>query len=51
VPYADGILADDLGHQLVGMQTALHQRVGLAGADQFDGLGGRCMAVRLIDHA
>ena len=37
-------------HQLVGVQTALHQYFALAGMDQLDGLGGgRSLAGRSID--
>ena len=31
-----GILANDLGHQLVGVQTALHQQLSFAEAHQLD---------------
>ena len=44
-------LADDLGHQLVGMQAPFHQRVRFAGAHQLDRLRGCRMAVGLIDHS
>ena len=40
---------DDRAQQLVGVQAALHQQLGLALAHQLHGLGGRRMAVRRID--
>ena len=42
---------DDLVHEFVGVQAALHQQAGLAGAHQrHGGLGGR-VAVRRVDDA
>ena len=38
----------DLAHQLVGVQAALHQELGPAGADQLHGLGGSGVAVRHV---
>ena len=40
-----GLGQGHLVHQLVGVQRALHQKAGLALADQGDGLGGALMAV------
>ena len=40
-----GVLVDDFGHQLVGVETAFHQRVGLAIANELDGLRRRSMTV------
>jgi hypothetical protein len=37
-------------HQLVGMQTAFHQHLGLALAGQLHGLGGRVVAVFRIHY-
>ena len=39
----------DGAHQLVGVQAALHQRLGLALQHQFHGLRGRGVAVRRVD--
>src|SRR5208283_3567481 len=44
-----GVLADDLGHQLVGVQTALHQQLRFAEAHQLDRLLSGGVAVRDID--
>ena len=43
-------LCDDLGHQFVGVQAALHQRLGFALAHQLDRLRRRGVAVRRIDE-
>ncbi len=44
------VVARDHGaHQLVGMQAALHQRLGPPAAHQLDRLGGRIVAVRGVD--
>ena len=40
-----GVTRYNGAHQLVGVQTALHQGLGLALADQLDRLGGRIVAV------
>ena len=40
------LAADDRGHQLVGVQAALHQRRHLAGAHHLHGAGGGGVAVR-----
>ena len=45
-----GLLGHDRAHQLVGVQAALHQQLGLAGADQLDGLGRGGVAVRHVDE-
>ena len=44
-----GLLRHDRAQQLVGVQAALHQQLGLAGADQRHRLRGRRMAVRGVD--
>ena len=44
-----GVARDDRAHELVGVQAALHQRLGPAFADQRDGLGGGVMAVLGVD--
>ena len=44
------VLPDHLGHQLVGVQAALHQGLGLARAHDLDRLGGGRVAVRRIDQ-
>jgi hypothetical protein len=44
------VLADDFGHQLVGVQAALHQGFRLAGADDLDRFGGGRVTVRGIDQ-
>jgi hypothetical protein len=46
---AAGVLANDLGHQFIGMETALHQCVSLAGTNELHSLLGCRMAVRLVD--
>ena len=43
-----GLLGHDRAHQLVRVQAALHQQLGLAGANQLDGLGRGGMAVRHV---
>jgi hypothetical protein len=43
-----GVLANDLGHQFICVETALHKRVSLAGTNELYGLLGCRMAVRLI---
>ena len=43
--------ADDSRHQLVRVQAALHQRLGLAGLDERDGFLGGGMAMGRIDDA
>ena len=43
------LACDDLAHELVGVQAALHQELGLASADQLHGLDGGGMAVRRVD--
>ena len=45
------VAADHGGHQLVGVQAALHQRLGLAQPHQLDGARGGGVAVRRIDDA
>ena len=40
----------DRAHQLVGMEAALHQRLGPSGAHQRDRLGGGIMAVLGVDQ-
>jgi len=42
---------DHGGHELVRVQTPLHQRFGLAGLDERDGLLGGGVAVRRVDDA
>ena len=47
---ADAGLARHHGaHQFVGVQAALHQRLGAAAAHEFDRLGRRIVAVQRID--
>ena len=46
-----GLPRNHRAHQLVGVQAALHQGLGLAGSDELDRLGGRVVAVFRIDHA
>ena len=43
------LLRDHGRQQFVGMQAALHQELGLALANQLDGLGGRGVAVGHVD--
>ena len=44
-----GLARDHRAHQLVGVQAALHQRLGLAFAHELDRLRGRRVAVRRVD--
>ena len=44
-----GLALHDRPQKLVGMQAALHQQLGLAGADQLDRLLGGGLAVRDVD--
>ena len=44
-----GLARDDRAEQLVGVQAALHQQLGLALAHQLDGLRRRRVAVRRVD--
>ena len=44
-----GLALGDLAQQLVGMEAALHEQLGLALAHERDGLLGRRLAVRHVD--
>ena len=46
-----GLARDDRAEQLVGVQAAFHQELGLALAHQLDRLRRRRMAVRRVDDA
>jgi hypothetical protein len=43
-------LRRDGAHQLIGVQTALHQHLAFGGVDQLDALGGCFLAMRGIDN-
>ena len=45
------LAADHGAHEFVGVQAALHQRLGLARLHELDGRLGRRMAVRCVDDA
>jgi hypothetical protein len=44
-----GLLVDHFGHQLVGVEATLHQRVDFPVADNLDCLRRRGVAVRRVD--
>ena len=45
------VAGHDGAHQFVGVQAALHQRLGRACSDQLDRLGGRVVAVLRVDES
>ena len=45
------VAADDSRHELVGVEAALHQRLGLASLDERDSFLGRGMAMGRVDDA
>ena len=45
-----GVFVNHLAHQLIGVETALHQRIGFTGTNELHGLRRRGVAVRSVDE-